>query len=145
MRGTVNVPAGGKKTTLDSLGAAAKDLSNVENTIFAKKCQSAGVVGGTSTAFFGTIGLDWVYDAATGVKSQLVALEGVLAAHQTGCLDVIMTHERTPEGYAAFVEETNQFLNYITNGDAETVDGGVMFYIYGEANTVEIPFALEVG
>ena len=99
---------------------------------------------GGASAFFGTIGTDWTEDENTGVKSQLVAIEGVLAAHQSACLDVIMTHERTTEGYALFVEEKNQFLQYITNGDAETVDGGVMFYIYGEPNTIEIPFALEV-
>lgn len=96
-------------------------------------------------AFFGTIGTEWEEDVETGVKSQLVKIEGVLASHESGVLDVIMTHERTSEGYAAFVEEQNQFLQFITNGDAETVDGGVMFYIYGGQNSVEIPFCLEVG
>ena len=99
---------------------------------------------GGASAFFGTIGTNWTEDETTGVKSQLVAIDGVLAAHQSAVLDVILTHERTTEGYTLFVEEKNQFLQYITNGDAETVDGGVMFYIYGEPNTVEIPFCLEV-
>ena len=98
----------------------------------------------SKTAFFGTIGTEWTEDEETGVKSQMVAIEGVQASHTLGVLDVVMTHERTSEGYAAFVEETNQFLAYITNGDAETVDGGVMFYIYGDPNTISIPFALEV-
>ena len=97
-----------------------------------------------ATAFYGTIGTEWTEDETTGVKSQLVAVEGVLAAHNMGVVDVVMTHERTTEGYAAFVEETNQFLQYITNGDAETVDGGVMFYIYGDPNTIEIPFGMVV-
>jgi hypothetical protein len=97
-----------------------------------------------ATAFYGTIGTEWTEDETTGVKSQLVAGEGVLAAHHMGVVDVVMTHERTTEGYAAFVEETNQFLQFITNGDAETVDGGVMFYIYGDPNTIEIPFGMVV-
>lgn len=97
-----------------------------------------------TTFISGTIGTNWTEDENTGVKTQLVQLNGVTSA-MNGSLDVVMTHERTTEGYAAFVEEQNQFLDYITNGDAETVDGGIMFYIYGDVNTIEIPFALEVG
>lgn len=90
-----------------------------------------------------TIGTEWAEDEETGVKTQLVAIEGVLASH-TGKVDVVMTHERTSDGYALFVEEQNQFLEFITNGDSETVDGGVMLYIYGNANTVNIPIIVEV-
>lgn len=170
-RGTVNTPAKKPKIDLEALGAqskltgkagqyvgfdekgktVAKDpLKGTQGQVigFDEKgnqvAQDLPQSGGGASAFFGTIGTDWTEDVATGVKSQLVAIEGVLAAHQSACLDVIMTHERTTEGYTLFVEEKNQFLQYITNGDAETVDGGVMFYIYGEPNTVEIPFALEV-
>lgn len=101
-------------------------------------------VESTAGAYFGTIGTEWTEDEETGVKTQLVAIEGVTADMHLAVLDVVNTHDRTSEGYAAYVEETNQFLQYITNGDAETVDGGVQFYIYGEPNTIQIPFALEV-
>lgn len=101
--------------------------------------------GGAATQqFYGTIGTNWTEDSNTGAKYQLVAITGVTADMELGRLDTINTHERTSVGYAAYVEEQNQFLTYITNGDAETVDGGVMFYIYGEANTVDIPFGLVV-
>ena len=101
--------------------------------------------GGAATQqFYGTIGTNWTEDSNTGAKYQLVAIEGVTADMELGRLDTINTHDRTSEGYAAYVEEQNQFLTYITNGDAETVDGGVMFYIYGEPNTVDIPFGLVV-
>ena len=110
----------------------AKDLPESDATV------------SSATAFSGTIGTEWTEDAETGVKYQLVEIKGVLASHETAVLDAVMTHDRTADGYAAFVEENNQFLEFITNGDAETVDGGVMFYIYGEPNTVEIPFRMVV-
>lgn len=106
-------------------------------------------LGAGSKKFYGTIGTTWNEDADTGAKIQEVSIPGVLETMDLGALDVIMTHERTSEGYAAFVEENNQFLTYITNGDAETygtdeTNGGVRFYIYGDAPTVEIPFGLVV-
>lgn len=106
--------------------------------------ENAGGSGEGTQKFYGTIGTNWTEDSNTGAKYQLVAIEGVTADMELGRLDTINTHDRTSEGYAAYVEEQNQFLTYITNGDAETVDGGVMFYIYGEANTVAIPFGLVV-
>ena len=106
-------------------------------------------LGSGAKKFYGTIGTTWTEDADTGVKIQEVSIPGVLETMDLGNLDVIMTHERTSEGYTAFVEENNQFLNLITNGDAETygtneTNGGVRFYIYGDAPTVEIPFGLVV-
>lgn len=168
MKGTANVPGGGsvKSVTPEKIGAQAKltgtegqyvgfnenkeavpkDLAEAVNNVIGDKLNEAVKEAlSSATVFFGTIGTEWTEDENTGVKSQLVAVDGVLEAHHLGVLDVIMTHERTTDGYAAFVEETNQFLTYITNGDAETVDGGIMFYVYGEVNTIEIPFALEVG
>ena len=37
-----------------------------------------------------------------------------------------------------------QYLTCITNGYAETHDGGITFYIFGDANTVSIPIVVEV-
>lgn len=99
----------------------------------------------TGGTFYGTIGTDWTKDESSGVYIQVVPIEGVLAEHKHAIVDVVMTYERTSEGYAKFVEETNQFLRYVTNGDAETVDGGIRFYIYGEAPTISIPIIVEVG
>lgn len=99
---------------------------------------------GGGKPYYGTIGTAWTEDEETGAKYQFVAIAGITADKELGRLDTVNTHERTSEGYAAYVEEQNQFLEFITNGDAETVDGGVMFYIYGEPNTVAIPFGLVV-
>ena len=106
-------------------------------------------LGAGSKKFYGTIGTNWTEDTDTGVKIQEVSIPGILETMDLGNLDVIMTHERTSEGYAAFVEENNQFLNLITNGDAETygtneTNGGVRFYVYGDVPTVSIPFGLVV-
>lgn len=127
-------------TTLSVAGKAADAkavgdaISTIENSI-----SGSGI-----TILHGTIGNIWTEDEETGVKSQLVSLEGITANHTGISFDVVMTHERTSEGYAQFVDEQNQYLEFITNGDAETVDGGIMFYIYGEPNTIEIPFCMGV-
>ena len=90
-----------------------------------------------------TIGTTWVEDSNTGVKTQTVAIAGV-TAQNTAIVDHAYTGTGTAEDYAAFVVAENQFLDCITNGYAETVDGGIKFTIFGEANTVEIPIVVEV-
>ena len=93
--------------------------------------------------FTATIGTTWTENEDTGVKSQNVSIPGVLAKH-TAKVDHAYTGDGTSDGYAAFVEAENQYLNYITNGYAETYDGGITFYIFGDANTVSIPIVVEV-
>ena len=90
-----------------------------------------------------TIGTAWVEDENTGVKTQNVAIPGVLASH-TATVDHAYTGSGTSDDYAAFVEAENQYLTYITNGYAETYDGGIKFTIFGDANTVAIPIVAEV-
>lgn len=90
-----------------------------------------------------TIGTAWVEDENTGVKTQSVAIAGV-TAQNTAIVDHAYTGTGTAEDYAAFVVAENQFFDCITNGYAETVDGGIKFTIFGEANTVEIPIVVEV-
>lgn len=90
-----------------------------------------------------TIGTAWVEDENTGVKTQNVAIPGVLASH-TATVDHAYTGSGTSDDYAAFVEAENQYLTYITNGYAETYDGGIKFTIFGDANTVSIPIVAEV-
>lgn len=90
-----------------------------------------------------TIGTTWTEDSNTGVKTQSVAIPGVLASH-TATVDHAYTGSGTSDDYAAFVEAENQYLNCITNGYAETYDGGIKFTIFGDANTVAIPIVAEV-
>ena len=100
-------------------------------------------VEGSSKTYTVTIGKTWTENADTGVKSQSIAIEGVLAKH-TAKVDHAYTGDGTSDGYAAFVEAENQYLTYITNGYAETYDGGITFYIFGDAPTVSIPIVVEV-
>lgn len=90
-----------------------------------------------------TIGTTWTEDSNTGVKTQSVAIPGVLAS-QTATVDHAYTGRGTSDDYAAFVEAENQYLNCITNGYAETYNGGIKFTIFGDANTVAIPIVAEV-
>lgn len=90
-----------------------------------------------------TIGTTWVEDSNTGVKTQSVAIAGV-TAQSIAMVDHVYTGSGTSDDYAAFVEAENQYLNCITNGYAETYDGGIKFTIFGDANTVAIPIVAEV-
>lgn len=90
-----------------------------------------------------TIGTTWVEDENTGVKTQTVAIAGV-TAQNTATVDHVYTGAGTSDDYAAFVEAENQYLNCITNGYAETYNGGIKFTIFGDANTVSIPIVAEV-
>lgn len=89
------------------------------------------------------IGTTWVEDENTGVKTQTVTISGVTAS-QTAKVDHAYTGSGTSDDYAAFVEAENQYLTYITNGYAETYNGGIKFTIFGDANTVAIPIVVEV-
>lgn len=90
-----------------------------------------------------TIGTTWVEDENTGVKTQSIAIAGV-TAQNTALVDHAYTGAGTSDDYAAFVEAENQYLNCITNGYAETYNGGIKFTIFGDANTVAIPIVAEV-
>lgn len=90
-----------------------------------------------------TIGTTWVKDENTGVKTQSVSIAGV-TAQNTALVDHVYTGAGTSDDYAAFVEAENQYLNCITNGFAETYNGGIKFTIFGDANTVPIPIVAEV-
>lgn len=90
-----------------------------------------------------TIGTTWTENSDTGVKTQNVAISGVTAA-MTAKVDHAYTGDESSDSYATFVEAENQYLTYITNGYAETYDGGIKFTIFGDPNTVEIPIVVEV-
>lgn len=89
------------------------------------------------------IGTSWTENSDTGIKSQNVAIDGVTAEH-TAKVDHTYTGDGSADSYATFVEEENQYLEFITNGYAETYNGGITFYIFGDAPTVSIPIVVEV-
>lgn len=118
----------------------AEHLNKIENELEALDQRP---IGGGGTTYTATIGTTWVEDSDTGVKTQNVAIAGVTAS-QTAKVDHAYTGSGTSDDYAAFVEAENQYLNCITNGYAETYDGGIKFTIFGDANTVSIPIVVEV-
>lgn len=118
----------------------AEHLNKIENELEALDQRP---IGGGGTTYTATIGTTWVEDSDTGVKTQNVAIAGVTAS-QTAKVDHAYTGSGTSDDYAAFVEAENQYLNCITNGYAETYDGGIKFTIFGDANTVPIPIVVEV-
>lgn len=89
------------------------------------------------------IGTNWTENSDTGIKSHNVAIDGVTAEH-TAKVDHVYTGNGNSDSYATFVEEENQYLTCITNGYAETYNGGITFYIFGDASTVSIPIVVEV-
>lgn len=115
----------------------AEHMNKIENELEALD-QRKG-----STTYTATIGTTWVEDENTGVKTQSVAIAGV-TAQSTAMVDHVYTGSGTSDDYAAFVEAENQYLNCITNGFAETYNGGIKFTIFGDANTVPIPIVAEV-
>lgn len=115
----------------------AEHLNKIENELEALD-QRKG-----STTYTATIGTTWTEDSNTGVKTQSVAIAGV-TAQSIAMVDHVYTGSGTSDDYAAFVEAENQYLNCITNGYAETYDGGIKFTIFGDANTVAIPIVAEV-
>ena len=118
----------------------ADHLNKIEDELEALDQRPIGGGGATYTA---TIGTTRTEDSNTGDKTQSVAIPGVLAS-QTATVDHVYTGSGTSDDYAAFVEAENQYLTYITNGYAETYDGGIKFTIFGDANTVAIPIVAEV-
>ena len=115
----------------------AEHMNKIENEL-----ETLGKRKGSAT-YTATIGIAWVEDENTGVKTQSVAIAGV-TAQSTAMVDHVYTGSGTSDDYAAFVEAENQYLTCITNGYAETYDGGIKFTIFGDANTVAIPIVAEV-
>lgn len=99
---------------------------------------------GGGTLYTATIGTTWSEDSTTGTKYQEVAISGIKSTDGAQ-IDHVFTGSDTSNDYAAFVEAENQYLTYITNGYAETIDGAIKFVIFGDAPTVEIPIVVKVG
>lgn len=121
-------------------------IAEATNTAEAAKTAIDEFLGGdteidTSNVFLATIGTTWTENPETGARIQTVTVEGMTET-MSASIDVIYTGDDTSESYEAFVEAQNQFLQYITNGYAKPVDGGIYFCIFGEPNTVEIPIVI---
>lgn len=138
------VPSG-QLPSLDYVPTSEKGKENGVATLGADGKVPAGQLPEISSVktYTATIGTTWTENEDTGVKSQSVPITGVLAKH-TAKVDHAYTGDGTSDGYAVFVEAENQYLTYITNGYAETYDGGITFYIFGDAPTVSIPIVVEV-
>lgn len=138
-------------TTTTNLGLLKPELSdpaditalNANWDKIDEEIKKASESGSGVTIYTATIGTNWTENEDTGVKSQNVAISGVTAEH-TAKVDHIYTGNGSSESYATFVDEENQYLEFITNGYAETYNGGITFYIFGDAPTVSIPIVVEV-
>ena len=119
------------------------DIRQAISELNAASVAMVAALADQAQTFYATIGTSWTDDTTTGVKSQSIAIDGVLASHAAK-VDHIYTGDGSAESYTTFVEEETQFLNYITNGFAKTYDGGITFYIFDTANTVNIPVIVEV-
>lgn len=138
-------PASGDYTA-DMVGAQAanKNLTQYVDGVLTTMNGEKVETGPGVHHFFITIPTTgWTENSDTGVKSISVAIDGV-TADMNGNASPYYNGDKSSDSYAAFVEAKNQFLTYITNGDAETYDGGVTFNVYGDVPTVEIPVMVEV-
>ncbi len=123
-----------------------KQYNGVDYDTLYPKTIAAQVVGlediSTVKVFTGTIGTTWTEDSVTGAKTQSIAISGI-TSEMTAIVDHVYNGSGTAEDYNTFVEAENQYLNYITNGFAQTYNGGIKFTIFGDANTVTIPIIVE--
>lgn len=111
------------EAALTALGAAAKDdLPFVVDT---------------------TIGTSWTEDSTTGAKYQTITVTGATAARDAR-VGVRFASAKTSAGFTEYANQRNQFNQYICNGFAETGEDIVTFWIFGDANTVNIPITVEV-
>lgn len=129
---TITSQVDGLDATIDGINAT---ITGIEDTI--------KDLGGGAKIYTATIGTTWVIDETTGVQTQTVNIAGI-TAENTAIIDCAYTGSGTSEDNASFTEALKQYLNYITNGYAKTIAGGIQFTIFGDPNTVPIPIVLEV-
>lgn len=123
-----------------------KQYNGIDYDTLYPKTTASQVIGlddiSSVKVFTGTIGTTWTEDSVTGAKTQSVAISGI-TSEMTAIVDHVYNGSGTAEDYNTFVEAENQYLNYITNGYAQTYNGGIKFTIFGDANTVTIPIIVE--
>lgn len=107
---------------------------------------NSGTPGASLKTYMADIGTTWedelnMMGQPTGAKTQTVLIDGI-----NGDYTAFVDHNPMVQvgSYDSFVEQENQFLTCITNGFAYTITnvdgtGGIVFTIFGDANTVSIP------
>ena len=120
-----------------------KQYNGIDYDILYPKTTASQVIGlediSSVKVFTGTIGTTWT-EKDDGTKTQTVTITGLTATNTA-----IVDHSQDNiTDYDAFVEAENQYLTNITNGFAQTVNNGIKFTIFGDANTVAIPIVVEV-
>ena len=120
-----------------------KQYNGIDYDTLYPKTLASQVVGlediSSVKVYTGTIGTTWT-ENDDGTKTQTVSVAGIKSTHTA-----IVDHSQDNiTDYDAFVTAENQYLTNITNGFAQTVNNGIKFTIFGDANTVTIPIAVEV-
>lgn len=87
---------------------------------------------------------NWTYYAELGIKEQIVPVANIISSNTARVDHANSSIDGTLNGYTRYVDEENEYLKYITNGYAETVNGGIKFVIFDEQNTIDIPIVIEV-
>lgn len=102
-----------------------------------------GGSGSSVTVLTSVIGTAWTENEEAGIKSQTISLPGVTV---DSCAKVSAYCENgfDEESAELYAEQQNQFNDLICNGFAQTGADTLTFYIFGDANTVEIPIIVEV-
>lgn len=132
------------KTIINQVDGLDTTINGINTTIAGIEDTIKDLEGSTGVKVYtATIGTTWTADETTGVQTQIVSITGV-TAENTAIIDCAYTGSGTSEDNASFTEALKQYLNYITNGYAKTVAGGIQFTIFGDPNTVNIPIVLEV-
>ena len=120
-----------------------KQYNGIDYDTLYPKTTASQVIGlediSSVKVFTGTIGTSWT-ENDDSTKTQTVTITGLTATNTA-----IVDHSQDNiTDYDAFVEAENQYLTNITNGFAQTVNNGIKFTIFGDANTVAIPIVVEV-
>ena len=87
---------------------------------------------------------NWVDYPMIGTREQIVSIPSIMSTNTARVDHSNSSVDGTYEGYVKYVDEENEYLGYITNGYAETVDGGIKFVVFSNSNTIDIPIVVEV-
>ena len=127
-----------------SAAAAAQTKANTNaNNITSLTSRVAAVEGKVPIVVDTTIGTSWTTDSTTGAKYQTITVTGATAARDAR-VGVRFASAKTAAGFTEYANQRNQFNQYICNGFAETGANTVTFWIFGDANTINIPITVEV-
>lgn len=84
---------------------------------------------------------EWI-EESSGIKKQHVQIEGIYETN-----NVFIKHDAESidvSGRDLFIQEEEEYINYIANGYAKTCNGGIDFYIFDEPNTIDVPIVVKI-